>query len=196
MKIQLSSGHGPLECALGVGKLFHALEREFGPLQLISQKGAGQAGCYTSLIFTTPSDLTSLIGTVEWICQSPFRPRHKRKNWFIQVQEIRECAQLELTGEIRLERFHCGGKGGQNVNKVETGVRLIHVPTGLTATATEDRTQEGNRKRALAKLRQRIERQNLQAGADQRRQLWQNHWRVERGKPVRVYGGLKFVRLR
>lgn len=103
-------------------------------------------------MFKTENDLSGLEGTVQWIFQSPFRPEHKRKNWFVDVSIIPEIDEICKDQNIRFERFHSGGNGGQNVNKVETGVRLIHIPTGITVTSTAERTQQLNRKDALQKL--------------------------------------------
>lgn len=97
-------------------------------------------------------DLSELEGSIQWICRSPFRPNHKRKNWFVDVSVIPEVENVCKEQEIRFERFHSGGKGGQNVNKVETGVRLIHIPTGITVTSTSERSQWANKKDALNKL--------------------------------------------
>ncbi len=63
----------------------------------------------------------------------------------------------ELLSQCRVETFTAGGKGGQHQNRSETGVRLTHLSTGITVTAREERSQLQNRRRALARLRERLE---------------------------------------
>ena len=62
-----------------------------------------------------------------WICKSTVRRRHKRKNWYIDVSIIPEKEEVEDSEEYRIEKLRCVGKGGQNANKVETGIRVIHI---------------------------------------------------------------------
>ena len=131
-------------------------------------------------------------GTIQWICQSPFRPHHKRKNWFVDVSIISESENLCTDPDIRFERFHSGGKGGQNVNKVETGIRIIHIPTGISVTSTAERTQLLNRKDALNKLNLLIKERNDATKQKQVNNAWREHNRSVRGNPVRIYKDMSF----
>jgi len=194
MIVQLSSGQGPAECELAVSKLFDILKKEFPDMELISSHPGKETGCYTSILFSTVFDLSALEGSIQWICKSPYRPNHRRKNWFVDVSIIPETEPVSAEGEVRFERFHCGGKGGQNVNKVETGIRLIHLPTGITVTSTSERSQFMNRKDALNKLNAILKEQAASAQKKQTDNAWQEHTQIVRGNPVRIYEGMKFLR--
>lgn len=62
-----------------------------------------------------------------------------------------------LLAECRIETFRAGGKGGQHQNTTNSGVRLVHLPTGLRSESRSERSQTQNRRRALAQLRRKLE---------------------------------------
>lgn len=193
MIVQISTGQGPSECQLAVAKLFDALQKEYGDLVEISKNRGYEKGCYDSIRFRTEHDMSSLEGTVLWICRSPFRPNHKRKNWYVDVSIIPEQGEIASGEEYRIEKFHCGGKGGQNVNKVETGVRIIHIPTGIVVQSTEERSQFLNKQRAMEKLQEKLADLQKEQEAKQTNAAWREHIRIVRGNPVRTYEGERFI---
>lgn len=194
MLIQISSGQGPAECELAVTKLYESLSKEFAGISLIEARSARNTGCCTSILMETDADLSFLEGTVQWICKSPFRPTHKRKNWFVQVSVIPEAEEIAMDENIRWESFRSPGNGGQHVNTTESGVRLVHIPTGIAITSTSERSQFQNKKDALRKLQARLAEENRRAQAKQTNAAWQQHTQIVRGNPVRVYEGMGFKR--
>lgn len=82
------------------------------------------------------------------------------------------------------------------MNKVETGVRLVHIPTGITVTATSERSQSANRREAMDKLNGILEQREMEERQKQVKTAWQEHTRIVRGNPVRIYEGMAFRRKR
>lgn len=118
------------------------VERETGPLNrtLLSAVISLQGGDYHALI-------EDWEGTVQWIAKSPYRIYHKRKNWFVGVQTFTLSESQEATkAEIRYETLRASGPGGQHVNKTESAVRAVHIPTGMSVVASDQRSQWQNKK--------------------------------------------------
>ena len=192
MVYQISSGQGPAECELGVARFLAYLQKNYDITVLDYSKGYN-AGTYRSVRFSSSDDLTCFIGSIQWIWQSTYRLGHKRKNWFLDFSEC-PIASFESFDErqIVFETFRSGGNGGQNVNKVETGVRAIYVPNGLSAICTEERSQLQNKRRAIAKLKDAMMIVNAEREAKAINDVWKRHTQIVRGEAVRKFYGLDF----
>jgi peptide chain release factor len=140
----------------------------------------------------------SWTGIIQWIWKSAYRPCHKRKNWFVQVKPYAEPAMGDLfsPADVRFETARAGGPGGQYVNKTETSVRAIHIPTGKSVVAREERSQLMNKRLALARLASLFDEEKADKQRQSRSVLRHTHYELERGNPIRVYDGesLKLLR--
>ena len=192
MIYQISSGQGPAECELGVAKLLEYLTRHYRITVLETSKGYNE-GTFRSVRFSTEADLSQYEGSVQWICCSPYRPTHKRKNWFLDFSACQAARTEEFDPEqVVFETFRSGGKGGQNVNKVESGVRAIYLPTGQTVECTEERSQYTNKQKALARLREVTKQRNQEEYAAVKNAGWRCHTSLERGNAGAVFIGMEF----
>ena len=194
MLLQISSGQGPVECSVGVEKLAKSLLKEFAGSRIVSINADYSGHGYKSCVMKFDQDISSLEGTVLWVWKSTIRPGHQRKNWYMDLSVIKEA---EVVGELdmsdcEITTMHCGGKGGQHVNKVETGVRVCHRPTGIVITCTEERSQVQNKQKAMKRLQSILDSRQEENNADALNNAWQKHTEIVRGNPVRVYEGEKF----
>ena len=194
MRIQISSGQGPAECELAAELFYRQLQKEIGDIRMVQCVRGSKAKGFSSVIFETEEDMSSLEGSILWVCKSPYRPKHKRKNWYIDVSILENMPKLTQELKLRFETFRSGGKGGQNVNKVETGVRVIHIPTGISVVSTEARSQHMNKKLAVNRLCDILAERNRESGRKEKELAWREQNRLERGNPVRIYEGGNFVR--
>lgn len=93
---------------------------------------------------------------------SPFDSKKLRHTSFALVEVLPELPPVEAAHiaipekDLKVEFYRSGGPGGQNVNKVETAVRVLHIPTGLVAASQAERSQARNREKAVALLKAKI----------------------------------------
>ena len=194
--LQITSGRGPVECCRVVALVLEKILREAQKRKLrveILEKETGPVNrTWLSAVVALEGAGCDVLadeweGTVLWIARSPYRIHHRRKNWFVGVQTFLLSESREATeDDIRYETLRASGPGGQHVNKTESAVRAVHIPSGISVVASDQRSQWQNKKLATERLLVKLTAWNIEQAMIQAQTNWSNHNSLQRGNPVKI----------
>ena len=197
--VEIRAGTGGEEAALFAGDLFHMYqryaERQRWQTEVLNTAEVGNGG-YREIVFEVHGKgaysrlkFESGVHRVQRVPETEAQGRiHTSTATVAVLPEVDEVDVDINWNDVRIDIFHSGGAGGQNVNKVATAVRMTHAPTGIVVTCQDERSQGKNRAKAEAVLRARIyELERAKAAAEQAGNRKAQVGTGERSEKIRTY---------
>ena len=197
--LQISTAQGPAECRIFARFVLKKLLAEAEARNVkaeIAGEAADKHGILSAVLILEGAAADTLAqswqGTLQWVCTSPVRPKHPRKNWYIGVFRMPDMPEMPSESEIEFQTCRSGGKGGQHVNKTESAVRATHKASGISVRVESERSQHANKKLALTLLAQKLAEHHAGQTDDYARAQHSRLYQVERGNPKRTFVGTEF----
>lgn len=204
--LQITANTGPEECCLAVRKALAVLMKEAGSLKVsvaVVEEVPGPVGGTLRSVLLELDDpageggelalAAQWTGSLLWICESPYRKLHKRKNWFLSGAAFSPPEMVGELGMIRYEATRASGPGGQHVNKTDSAIRATHVASGLSVKVQTERSQHANKRLAAQLLASKLA--DIAGGEAGKQRAYRRlqHHQAERGNASRVFVGPAFV---
>lgn len=195
-----SAGMGPDECTLAVAKAVKQFINEASKLsvkiEIVESVLGDKPNTFRSVLIAIDGSqsqqlIDRWLGTVQWVCQSPYRPYHKRKNWFIGVTCL-ENPCLINDSAIEFSTMKSSGAGGQHVNKTESAVRATHITSGISVKVQSERSQHANKRLAKLLLAHKLAEHEANQYKQQQNKRQQFHYSIVRGNSCLLFYGKAF----
>ncbi len=194
--LHITSGRGPTECCRVVALILerildHSRKLGLSAEILYREPGPLNRTLFSAVLSVEGDGCEKLAGEwqgiIQWISRSPYRTHYQRKNWFVGINAYKQPAAYGFSEkEITYQTLRASGPGGQHVNKTETAVRAVHAPSGISVIASDQRSQQQNKKLATERLMQRLAAWYVEQAMQVAQQNWNNHNDLQRGNPVKV----------
>lgn len=191
--VQISAALGPAECELAVKYTLQEMQKEAKAQKIqldIIENNKTQHG-YSSLLLNIADDaqtwLNTWLGSIQWTFQSPMRPNHKRKNWFVGITQFETPQQLPSDDTTLFQACRASGAGGQHINTTDSAIHATHIASGISVKVMSERSQHANKRLAKELIAFKLQKQLENSHANQKQAQHLQHALIERGHAVKSF---------